>query len=67
MFRLSWFVKMSGAGRMDGLTDRYPDKTDGLAIVRAVEQPASGSASHWDERTASILTWKQEETWGVCP
>ena len=60
MFRLSWFAEMSGAGRMDGLMDRYPDKTDELAIVRAVEQPASGSASHWDERTASILAWKQE-------
>ena len=59
MFRLSWFAEMAGAGRMDGLMDRYPDIASRLEIVRAVEQPASGSASHLDERTASILTWKQ--------
>jgi hypothetical protein len=53
---------------MDDLLEMYPDRTGGLEIVRAVEQPASGSASHWDERTATILTWKQvafapDQTW----
>jgi len=51
--------EMWGVVLVDDHLEMYPDKTDGLALVRAVEQPASGSASHWDERTASILTWKQ--------
>jgi len=59
--------EMWGVVLVDDHLEMYPDRTGRLKILTAVVQPASGSASHWDERTASILTWKQEEIWGVCP
>jgi hypothetical protein len=48
LYNPAWFWEMSDSSCVDGLIEIYPDSTSGLKILTAAEQPALGSASHWE-------------------